>query len=85
LIRRIKLKFNNNIIISISICAKIIIIFIIIEDINIKNNIICVININISSIVQSIIICGKNIIIFINLEGINIKNSIIYGINIIII
>jgi hypothetical protein len=74
LIRRIKLKFNNNIIISISICAKIIIIFIIIEDINI-----------ISSIVQSIIICGKNIIIFINLEGINIKNSIICGINIIII
>jgi hypothetical protein len=42
-----------------------IIIFIIIEGINIKNTIICVININISIIVQgiNIIICGINIII----------------------
>jgi len=57
----IKLKL----IILISICALNIIIFSIIEGINIKNTIICVININISIIVRSIIICDKNIIIFI--------------------
>jgi hypothetical protein len=54
--------------IIIIICAINIIIFIIIEGINIKNTIICVINITISIIVQSI----------------NIKNIIIYGINIFI-
>jgi len=60
------------------------IIFIIIKGINIKNSIICVININISTIVQimnikniiiygiNIIICGTNIFIFIIIESVNI-------------
>ena len=55
------LKDKIIIIIIIIICAINIIIFIIIEGINFKNTIICVININISIIVQSIIICGINI------------------------
>jgi hypothetical protein len=62
-----------------------IIIFIILEGINIKNTIIYVININISTIVQSmnikniiicgmnIIICSKNIFVFIIIKSIDIS------------
>ena len=72
------IKLKIIIIIIIIICAINIIIFIILEGINIKNIIICVINITISIIVQSInikniIICDTKIIIFIIIESINTK------------
>jgi hypothetical protein len=68
---KIKLK------VSIIICAINIIIFIIIEGINIKNTIICIINITVSIIVQSInikniIICDTNSFIFVIIESNNI-------------
>ena len=58
--------------------------FIIIKSINIKNSIICVINIIIFTIIKSInikysIICVINIIIYTIINHINIKSSIIYG------
>jgi len=68
---------------------KILLFFIIIKSINIKNSIICVINIIIFIIIKSIniknIIIGViNNIIFTIIKSINIKNSIIRVINIII-
>jgi hypothetical protein len=64
------------------------IIFIIIKSINIKNSIICVINIIIFTIIKIIniknsIIHVINIIIFTIINSINIKNSIIFVINIV--